>query len=125
MKVFARTVCFALAACMVLGAAPAIFAGGEQPDAYTVELSYVDSGESITHSAALNGEKVPEYDYVWHADPSSDHGEVKNAPAEYYTGTEPSGEDRVYIAHDIYYYPQLPTDGFVKQNYDGEQEWCY
>ncbi len=125
MKVFARTVCFALAACMVLGAAPAIFAGGEQSDAYTIELSYIESGEEVTHSAALNGEKVPEYDYVWHADPSSDHGEVKNAPAEYYTGTEPSGKDRVYIAHDIYYYPQLPTEGFVKQNYDGEQEWCY
>lgn len=75
--------------------------------------------------ALLDGEAVPEYDYVWHADPSRDHGQVKDSPAEYYTGTEPSGEDAVYIAHDIYYYPLLDENKFRQANYDGEMEWIY
>ena len=45
-------------------------------------------------SAMLDGKTVPEYDYVWHADPFTVHDEVKNAPAEYYTGTKPSGKER-------------------------------
>lgn len=85
-----------------------------------------DPGHIIDLTAAtLNGQAVPEYDYVWHADPSTDHGEVKNSPAEYYTGTKPSGEDAVYIAHDIYYYPQLDQSKFKQVNYDGETEWVY
>ena len=76
-------------------------------------------------AATFNGATVPEYDYVWHADPSVDHGEVKNSPAEYYTGTKPSGEDAVYIAHDIFYYPQLDQSKFKQVNYDGETEWVY
>lgn len=77
------------------------------------------------NGAALDGVAVPEYDYVWHADPSRDHGQVKDSPAEYFTGTEPSGEDAVYIAHDIYYYPQLDESKFSQVNYDGETEWAY
>lgn len=85
-----------------------------------------DPGQVIDLTAAtLNGQAVPEYDYVWHADPTTDHGEVKNSPAEYYTGTKPSGEDAVYIAHDIYYYPQLDQSKFKQVNYDGETEWVY
>lgn len=76
-------------------------------------------------SAKLDETEVPEYDYSWHADPSRDHGQVKNSPAEYYTGTEPSGDDAVYIAHDIYYYPQLDESKFIQANYDGETEWIY
>jgi len=75
--------------------------------------------------ATLDGEAVPEYDYAWHADPSAVHDEVKNAPAEYYTGTEPSGEDAVYIAHDIFYFPEVPAEGFKQVRYDGEMEWAY
>lgn len=75
--------------------------------------------------ATLNGAKVPEYDYVWHADPSADHGVVKDSPAEYFTGVKPSGEDHVYIAHDIRYYPQLDESKFLRVNYDGETEWVY
>ena len=40
-----------------------------------------------TDKAYLDGEAVKEYDYTWHADPGTVHDEVKNAPAEYYTGT--------------------------------------
>ena len=76
-------------------------------------------------TAKLDGEAVPEYDYAWHADPSVVHDEVKNAPAEYYTGTKPSGEDDVYIAHDIFYFPEVPADGFKLVRYDGENEWVY
>lgn len=76
-------------------------------------------------TATLDGESVPEYDYTWHADPTVVHDEVKNAPAEYFTGTEPSGEDAVYIAHDIYYYPKVNTDGFKAVFYDDDWEWAY
>lgn len=76
-------------------------------------------------TATLDGEAVPEYDYTWHADPSVVHDEVKNAPAEYYTGTEPSGEDPVYIAHDILYFPEVPVEGFKRVRYDDDYEWVY
>lgn len=84
----------------------------------------------VTHiidltAATLNGQALPEYDYTWHLDPTTDHGEVKNSPAEYYTGTKPSGNDPVYIAHDIFYYPQLEQSKFKQVNYDGETEWAY
>lgn len=74
-------------------------------------------------SAELDGAPVAEYDYVWHADPSSVHEDVKDSPAEYYTGTVPEGS--VYIAHDIIYYPELDAGGFVRETYDGETEWVY
>ena len=75
--------------------------------------------------ATLDGEALAEYDYVWNADPSEAHDEVKNSPAEYHTGTAPDTEAAAYIAHDIYYFPQLDEDSFKKVNYDGEQEWAY
>lgn len=68
-------------------------------------------------SATVNGEAVKEYDYKWCIDPS------KEKP--WYEGTEPSGEDDVYIAHDIVYYPELDADSFSLEEYDGEQEWVY
>ena len=76
-------------------------------------------------AALLDGQSVPEYDYVWHADPSVVHDEVKNAPAEYYTGTKPSGEDAVYIAHDIFYFPEVPADGFKPVFYDDDMAYAY
>ena len=75
--------------------------------------------------ATLDGEAVLEYDYAWHADPGTAHDEVKNAPAEYYTGTKPSGEDAVYVAHDIFYFPEVPADRFKKVWYDDDTEWAY
>ena len=73
----------------------------------------------------LDGEAVPEYDYAWHADPGVVHDEVKNAPAEYYTGAKPSGDDAVYVAHDIFYYPEVPAEDFRMVFYDDEMEWVF
>lgn len=113
------------ALCMVISMAPVSLAASSDSDAHVIVLNSTQKADgSYTHSAAYDGQTVTEYDYTWHADPSEDHGEVKNAPAEYYTGTEP-GDEAVYIAHDIYYYPELDADSFVKVNYDGDQEWAY
>ncbi len=87
------------------------------PDAQIITLS--------GGSATLDGVPVEEFDYTWHCDPSVSHEEVKNAPAEYYTGTKPQTDAAVYIDHELYYYPQLPESGFTLQNYDGEREWTY
>lgn len=89
----------------------------------TIQLSSAEAEGKFTHSATLDGKEVPQYDYTWHIDPTKDHAEVKNSPAEYYTGTKPSGEDAVYIAHDIYYYPQIDQSRFQLVDYDGEKEW--
>lgn len=75
--------------------------------------------------AEIDGEKVEEFDYTWHCDPSVSHGEVENAPAEYYTGTKPETDAAAYIDHELYYFPELPEDGFKTVNYDGETEWAY
>ncbi len=99
---------------MILAVCGAVFA--EEP----VRRIVLNAG-----TAELDGVPVPEYDYVWHADPSAVHDEVKNAPAEYFTGEKPSGEDDVYIAHDIAYYPEVPAEGFKLVRYDGENEWAY
>lgn len=76
-------------------------------------------------SAMVDGNMVEEYDYTWNCDPGQAHDEVKNAPAEYYTGTKPETEAAVYIDHELYYYPLLDADGFQKIRYDGEEEWAY
>jgi hypothetical protein len=76
-------------------------------------------------SATVDGAAVTEYDYTWNVDPTTVHDDVKDSPAEYYTGTEPSGDEAVYIAHDVIYYPELDESGFVSQVYDGETEWVY
>lgn len=76
-------------------------------------------------NAYMNELKIKEYDYTWHVDPSSYHEEVKNAPAEYYTGTKPDTNDICYIDHELYYYPMLDKDKFKLINYDGEKEWAY
>jgi len=91
----------------------------------TLVLSSEETSSGYVHAATLDGNAVPEYDYTWHADPSTDHDTVKNSPAEYYTGTAPTGEDSVYIAHDIIYYPLLDQSKFQQVNYDGETEWVY
>ncbi len=92
---------------------------------YQLTLDAQKNGDGYIHTATLNGETVPEYDYTWHADPATVHEDVKDSPAEYFTGTKPTGEDAVYIAHDIVYYPQLEEDKFQMANYDGEMEWVY
>ena len=87
------------------------------PDARIIELS----GDS----AKIDEEPVEVFDYTWHCDPSVSHDEVKNAPAEYYTGTKPETDAAVYIDHELYYFPELPESGFQLVNYDGEREWAY
>jgi len=95
-------------------------------DAHILVLDSVKNADgSYTNTATLDGQAVAEYDYTLHIDPTEDHKEVKNAPAEYYTGTAPSGSDAVYIAHDIAYYPELSESDFEKINYDGDPEYAY
>ncbi|MCD8026733.1 MAG: carbohydrate-binding domain-containing protein, partial [Clostridiales bacterium] len=95
-------------------------------DAHTIVLSSEENSDgTYTNTATYDGEDVKEYDYTWGIDLTEAHDDVSNSPAEYYSGEEPTGEESVYIAHDIYYYPELDESGFVLQNYDGEQEWCY
>lgn len=67
--------------------------------------------------ATLDGQAIEEYDYTWHSDPSR--------AEEWYEGTEPNTDNKAYIAHDIWYYPELDESGFTKVQYDGETEWAY
>lgn len=76
-------------------------------------------------SATLDNKEIEEFDYTWNVDPSTVHDEVKDAPAEYYTGTKPDDNLGVYIDHELYYYPKLDTSKFVLVNYDGEREYAY
>lgn len=125
MKRLKQSIAMVIAVCMAVAVIPAASAAESHEGAHTIVLSSTQGADgSYTHSATYDGAAVTEYDYTWHADPGEAHDEVKNAPAEYYTGTEP-GDETVYIAHDIYYYPELDTSSFVKVNYDGEQEWAY
>ena len=77
------------------------------------------------NTATLDGEEIEIFDYTWHCDPSVSHDEVKDAPAEYYTGTKPDTTAAAYIDRELYYFPQLPESGFTRVNYDGETEWAY
>ena len=124
MKTAKKFLAAMLALCLVLGFVFPVPVRASE-NTHTIVLSSAQNSDgSYSHTALYDGAAVTEYDYTWHADPSTVHSDVKNSPAEYYTGTEP-GSEAVYIAHDIYYYPELPTSGFTRQNYDGEQEWCY
>lgn len=76
-------------------------------------------------TASIQGKRVSEYDYTWHVDPSISHNDVKDAPAEYYTGTLPDNLEDIYIDHELYYYPSLDSSKFKLVNYDGEREWAY
>lgn len=89
----------------------------EYKDAKLIELN--------TDKATINNEDIQEFDYTWHVDPSVAHEEVKDAPAEYYTGEKPSDDLSIYIDHELYYYPKLDTSKYKKANYDGENEWVY
>ncbi len=113
MKLLSKLMAIVLLLCFIASALPARAAENVQKIVLT------------EGAATLNGQAVTEYDYTWHADPSQAHEDVKNSPAEYYTGTKPSGEEAVYIAHDIIYYPELEQSKFQQVNYDGESEWVY
>lgn len=103
---------------IVLGMLVATLAACGKKDAENTEkykdAVYVNLSED---KVTVNGETIPEYDYVWNINPSTE--------AEWYSGEEPDASKPVYIAHDIWYYPELPAEGFSKENYDGETEWVY
>ncbi len=73
--------------------------------------------------ATINNDEIEEFDYTWHVDPNIVHEDVKDAPAEYYTGEKPSDDLSIYIDHELYYYPEVDESAFTLKNYDGEQEW--
>ncbi|MDE6107300.1 MAG: S-layer homology domain-containing protein [Oscillospiraceae bacterium] len=128
MKQRSITALLLAAAMLVTAACGSLAAEGRSGngEVKVITLSSTDNGPGTwSHSATLDGQAVPEYDYTWNVDPAVAHDEVKNAPAEYYTGTKPSGEDAVYIAHDIFYYPELSQEAFKLVNYDGDREWAY
>ena len=111
----AGSILLTLAGCRSAGKTSALYEN--TPDTHTLEL--------CDDTARLDGKTIGEYDYTWHCDPGTAHDEVKNAPAEYFTGTAPKTDDAAYIDHELYYFPQLPESGFQLVNYDGEQEWAY
>ena len=115
--------------CVLSGLFPAVSLADavQPPKEHTLSLESEMVRDGIyTHRAVLDGNEVREFDYVWHADPAEEHDEIKDAPAEYYTGEKPPADEAVYVAHDIFYYPRLPSSGFSQVFYDDEWEWaCY
>lgn len=73
--------------------------------------------------ATFDGKKVREYDYVWHIDSKGDYDEVKDSPAEYFTGDKPDESEGVYIAHDIRYFPIIDKNKFYKSERNNDPEW--
>ena len=117
-----------LAGCTQETAVQATGETGEAESVETLQEKYEGAHVLLLNedgTATLDGEALEEFDYTWHADPSEVHDDVKNSPAEYYTGTEPDTDAAAYIAHDLIYYPQLDESAFVAQKYDDETEWCY
>ena len=97
-------------------------AGEQEAEAPDTADSKPDTGNAGAHilklngtGAALDGEELKEFDYTWKFDPSMEEPE--------FTGTEPDAELAAYIAHDVIYYPEIAESEFVKEKYDGEQEW--
>lgn len=86
-------------------------------DAYFINLD--------SDKAYLNDSQIDEFDYTWHIDPSKVHDDVKDSPAEYYTGNKQEGDYVTYIDHELYYYPLLDEDKFKLIEYNGEKEWAY
>ncbi|MCR5347725.1 MAG: carbohydrate-binding domain-containing protein [Fretibacterium sp.] len=73
-------------------------------------------------TATCDGTSVPQADWVWSMDLGVDHWQggdnetynfVKNSPAEFFIGTEPSDDIPVYIAHDIVYLPDTLKSSFT------------
>ncbi|MBR0416444.1 MAG: carbohydrate-binding domain-containing protein [Firmicutes bacterium] len=122
-KLFALTLILALAVSFAACAGKA----DKNGDISDIRSIYPDSRVILLNgdTATLDGKEIEESDYTWHVDPSVSHSDVKNAPAEYYTGTKPETGSAVYIDHELYYYPKLDQSGFTLVNYDGEREYAY
>ncbi len=111
MKIFTRIITVTLNLCLILSLP--VFSMAEE--SVSITLSSQKDGDAYKHSATLDGNAINEYEYIWHIDPK------KAEP--YYEGEKPT--DDIYIAHDIYYYPELSQDKFKQINYDGDKEWAY
>ncbi len=121
MKKFLSTV---LALCLIMGLAPAALAE-DSGEVHRIVLNTKEKGGICIPEAFIDGKPVEYFEYVWHADPSQVHEDVKNSPAEYFTGDKPDTGAAAYIARDIEYWPLLDTSGLVEQSYDKNVEWCY
>ena len=77
------------------------------PEAHVLQLN--------GNTASMDGKVLEEFDYSWRADPSLSEAQ--------FNGTAPDETLCAYIAHDIIYYPEIPESAFIKENYDGEEEW--
>lgn len=84
----------------------------------TYHLSF-DNGEVF-----LDGNKVKEYDYIWHIDSNGDYSEVKDSPSEYYEGIVPEDPIGVWVAHDIKYFPMIDKNKFYKTEVNANMEWA-
>lgn len=106
---------------------PSLFACGTPESGKDISALYPDAKliELKGDSAVFDGAEAQSYDYTWHCDPGTVHDEVDNAPAEYYTGLKPETDAAVYVDSELYYFPELDSDGFKLVNYDGEKEWAY
>lgn len=77
------------------------------PDAHLLQLN--------GNTASMDGTALDEFDYTWRFDPSLSEAQFE--------GTEPDEALGAYIAHDVIYYPEISESAFVKETYDGEEEW--
>lgn len=89
----------------------------------TINLENAINIELNNDIAFINGKQIEESDYKWHVDQSSIHDEVKNAPAEYHTGTKL--DKTIYIDYDLPYMPKLDIEKFELKQYGKDKEWLY
>ena len=117
----------AVALICILAMLTAFAACGDSAEQGSIRDRYPDARIIALNgsTATIDGEMIETSDYTWHADPSAVHDDVKDAPAEYYTGTKTETEAAVYIDHELYYFPALDESGFKLVNYDGEREYAY
>ena len=117
MKKIFLIICSLFMLCNLIGCNKDTSISKEYEDAKIIQLSDTE--------ATIDNKEIQEFDYTWHVDPNNVHEDVKDAPAEYYTGEKPGDDLKVYIDHELYYYPKLDSSKFTKVKYDGEEEWAY
>ena len=117
---------WALSLCLLCPLFPHVSAAAQYPGSHAITLRSEEKSEGVyEHQATLDGAPMEIFDYTWRVDPGTVHNEVKDAPAEYFTGEKPETDAAAYIAHDIAYYPSLDPSKFVQTVYDGEWEYVY
>lgn len=86
----------------------------------TIDGTIIDLNNDV---AFIDGEEIEISDYTWHIDQSVEHNEIKNAPAEYHTGSK--SNKTIYIDSDLPYMPKLDKDKFELVKYGKDNEWVY